>query len=31
MEDFNYYCNLHGSDKGDWFPDGNGYAFWYEN
>ena len=31
MNDFNYYCNLHGSDKGDVYPDGNGYAFWYEN
>jgi len=31
MNDFNYYCNLHGSDKGNWFPDGNHYAHWYEN
>jgi hypothetical protein len=31
MNDFNYYCNLHGSDKGDVYPDGNHYANWYEN
>ena len=31
MNDFNYYCNLHGSDKGDIYPDGNHYANWYEN
>jgi hypothetical protein len=30
MNDFNYYCNLYGSDKGDVYPNGNGYAFWYE-
>lgn len=31
MENFNYYCNLHNSDKGDIFPNGNHYANWYEN
>lgn len=31
MEDFNYYCNLQGTDKGDLGPDGNHYANWYEN
>ena len=31
MNDFNYYCNLHGSDKGDVYPDGNHYAHWYEH
>lgn len=31
MNNFNYYCNLHGSDKGDIAPDGNHYANWYEN
>lgn len=31
MEDFNYYCNLHGSDKGDIAPNGNHYAKWYEH
>lgn len=31
MKNFNYYSNLYNSDKGDVYPDGNGYAFWYEN
>lgn len=31
MNNFNYYCNLHGTDKGDLGPDGNHYANWYEN
>lgn len=31
MENFNYYCNLYNSDKGDAFPDSNCYANWYEN
>jgi predicted O-methyltransferase YrrM len=31
MNNFNYYCNVNGSDKGDIAPDGNHYAGWYEN
>jgi len=31
MTNFNYYCNLYGSDKGDSMPDSNHYASWYEN
>jgi hypothetical protein len=31
MNNFNHYCNLQGSDKGDIAPDGNHYANWYEN
>jgi hypothetical protein len=31
MTNFNYYCNLYGSDKGDSMPDSNHYAGWYEN
>ncbi|CAK0762178.1 conserved hypothetical protein [Gammaproteobacteria bacterium] len=28
--DFNHYCNLHRSDKGDLKPNGNCYAHWYD-
>jgi predicted O-methyltransferase YrrM len=31
MENFNYYCNLHGSDKGDAFNNSNQYANYYES
>tara|TARA_R110000744_G_scaffold211711_2_gene330825 strand:- start:2085 stop:2801 length:717 start_codon:yes stop_codon:yes gene_type:complete len=31
MKNFNYYCNLHDTDKGDKGPNGNHYANWYEN
>lgn len=27
---FNYYCNLYRTDKGDLLPNGNGYASWYD-
>jgi tetratricopeptide (TPR) repeat protein len=30
-KDFNYFCNVHGSDKGDIFPEGNNYAKWYDH
>lgn len=31
MKNFNYYCNLYNSDKGDIFPNGNHYANYYES
>lgn len=30
MKDFNYYCNLYKTDKGDKGPNGNHYASWYD-